>query len=86
MNKDQIVLEGIYMEMAYGLSGTGEAITKKELSLRKIAIENLLPDKDNMEVAVDSLHKGRYSSDKSPITAYKDKGKYIVADGHHRLL
>lgn len=25
MNKDQIVLEGIYMEMAYGLSGTGEA-------------------------------------------------------------
>jgi hypothetical protein len=57
-----------------------------QTSLKKIAIEKLLPDKDNMEVAVDSLHKGRYSSDKSPITAYKDKGKYIVADGHHRLL
>jgi len=57
-----------------------------QTSLKKIAIENLLPDKNNMEVAVDSLHKGQYSSDESPITAYKDKSKYIVADGHHRLL
>jgi hypothetical protein len=55
-------------------------------NLKKIAIEKLLPDKENMEVAVDSLYKGRYSSDKRPITAYKEKGKYIVADGHHRLL
>jgi hypothetical protein len=55
-------------------------------NLKKVLIEDLLPDKDNMEVAVDSLHKGNYSSDDAPITVYENEGKYIVADGHHRLL
>lgn len=52
----------------------------------KIDIERLLPDKNNMEIAVDSLHKGMYSDDKRPIDVYKSGKKYIVADGHHRLL
>jgi len=54
--------------------------------IRRVDIENLLPDKDNMEVAVDSLRKGARSEDKSPIGVYKSGRKYIVADGHHRLL
>jgi hypothetical protein len=51
-----------------------------------VDIANLLPDKDNMEVAVDSLRKGERSGDLSPIKVYKSGKKYIVADGHHRLL
>jgi hypothetical protein len=41
MNKDQIILESIYMEMAYGLSGTGEAITKKELVEHILALDKM---------------------------------------------
>ncbi len=55
-------------------------------NLKKVDIEKLLPDKDNMEVAVDSLYKGMESVDDSPIHVYKSDKKYIVADGHHRLL
>lgn len=46
----------------------------------------MLPDKKNMEVAVDSLRKGMQSPSNSPIEVYASKDKYIVADGHHRLL
>ena len=54
--------------------------------IKKIEIEDLLPDKNNMEIAVDSLRKGMYSSSTKPLDVYKSKNKYIVADGHHRLL
>ena len=57
-----------------------------QANLKKVPIEDLFPDKDNMEVAVDSLRKGHYSSDDAPIKVYENEGKYIVADGHHRLL
>lgn len=77
-NRDQILLENIYT-----ISVLSE---NKSASLKKISIEDLLPDKDNMEVAVDSLRKGMRSSDNNPISVYKNKNKYIVADGHHRLL
>jgi hypothetical protein len=52
----------------------------------EVDIENLLPHKDDMEVAVDSLSKGYYSTNKKPIQVYKSDDKFIVADGHHRLL
>jgi len=51
-----------------------------------VDIENLLPDKANMEVAIDSLRKGMRSEDTNPIKVYRSKDKYIVGDGHHRLL
>jgi hypothetical protein len=51
-----------------------------------VDIENLLPDKANMEVAIDSLRKGMRSDDTRPIDVYRSKDKYIVVDGHHRLL
>jgi hypothetical protein len=51
-----------------------------------VDIEKLLPDKANMEVAVDSLRKGMRSEDTNPIKVYRSKDKYIVGDGHHRLL
>jgi hypothetical protein len=77
-NRDQLLLTNIYTS-----SVLSESITA---AVKKISIENLLPDKDNMEVAVDSLRKGMRSSDNNPISVYKNKNKYIVADGHHRLL
>lgn len=52
----------------------------------KVDIEHLLPHKDDMEVAVHSLREGRPSADKSPIEVYQNGDKYIVANGHHRLL
>lgn len=54
--------------------------------VKQVNIENLLPDKKNMEVAVDSLRKGMQSLSNSPIEVYPSEDKYIVADGHHRLL
>jgi hypothetical protein len=57
-----------------------------ESIVKRIDIENLLPDKYNMEVAVDSLRKGMYSPSNKPIEVYASEDKYIVADGHHRLL
>jgi hypothetical protein len=48
-----------------------------------VDIEDLLPHKDDLEVAVHSLSQGRPSTDKSPINVYQNK---VVADGHHRLL
>ena len=57
-----------------------------ESIIRRVEIEHLLPDKNNMEVAVDSLRKGMQSPSKSPIEVYPSEDKYIVADGHHRLL
>jgi hypothetical protein len=52
----------------------------------RVAIEDILPDKDNMEVAVDSMRKGMYSNDTRPLEAYKIGDKYVLSDGHHRLL
>lgn len=77
-NRDQILLKNIYTSSVLSESATA--------AVKKISIENLLPDKENMEVAVDSLRKGMRSSDNNPISVYKNKNKYIVADGHHRLL
>ena len=57
-----------------------------ESIVKRVEIENLLPDKNNMEVAVDSLRKGMRSPSNSPIEVYPNEDKYIVADGHHRLL
>jgi hypothetical protein len=57
-----------------------------ESIVKRVDIENLLPDKNNMEVAVDSLRKGMQSPSNSPIEVYVSEDKYIVADGHHRLL
>ncbi len=57
-----------------------------ESIIKKVDIEDLLPDKDNMETAVDSLSKGMYSPNKRPIEVYASDDKYVVADGHHRLL
>lgn len=57
-----------------------------ESVIKKIDIEYLLPDKNNMEIAVDSLRKGMRSMDTKPIEVYQSDDKYIVADGHHRLL
>jgi len=57
-----------------------------ESIVKRVDIENLLPDKNNMEVAVDSLRKGMQSPSNSPIEVYTSEDKYIVADGHHRLL
>lgn len=59
------------------------------LTETKISIEDILPDKNNMEIAVDSIRKGMTSSDNKPLKVYKSKehkDKYILADGHHRLL
>ena len=59
------------------------------LSETKIPIEDILPDKDNMETAVDSLRKGMTSNDNKPLKVYKlknNQNKYVLADGHHRLL
>jgi hypothetical protein len=39
--KDQLILENLYLEMAYGLSGTGESITKKELIEHIIALDGM---------------------------------------------
>ena len=52
----------------------------------RVAIEDILPDKDNMETAVDSLRKGMYSNDNSPLEAYLVGDKYVLSNGHHRLL
>lgn len=41
MNRDQIILEGIYMEMAYGLSGSGEDLTTQELMDHIIALDKM---------------------------------------------
>ena len=57
-----------------------------EVIIKRVDIEYLLPDKENMEIAVDSLRKGMYSPSKNPIEVYPSEDKYIVADGHHRLL
>ena len=56
------------------------------LGVEEILINSILPDKDNMETAVDSLSKGMYSMDHKPIKVSRVGGKYVVLDGHHRLL
>ena len=38
-----------------------------ESIVKRVDIENLLPDKNNMEVAVDSLRKGMRAPSNSPI-------------------
>jgi len=63
-----------------------DTLPMNENLIKRIDIENLLPDKKNMEVAVDSLRKGMYSPSNKPIEVYASEDKYIVADGHHRLL
>lgn len=63
-----------------------DTLPMNENLIKRIDIENLLPDKENMEVAVDSLRKGMYSPSNKPIEVYASEDKYIVADGHHRLL
>ena len=73
-NADQILLENLY-----------NLILENDI-IKKVEIEELLPDKDNMEVAVDSLRKGMHSPSNKPLDVYKSEDKYIVADGHHRLL
>ena len=77
-NKDQIILEGLYVSIFESL--------KEGSHSRSVPIEDILPDKNNMEIAVDSLYKGMYSSDDKPLGVYRNKGKYILGDGHHRLL
>ena len=63
-----------------------EDIDKPKSIIKKVEVEDLLPDKNNMEIAVDSLHKGMYSDSDKPIDVYVNGDKYVVADGHHRLL
>jgi hypothetical protein len=58
----------------------------KEWLNQSVDIELLLPDKDNMELAVHSLQNGRPSNDNKPIEVYQGGDHYVVADGHHRLL
>lgn len=63
--------------------------TRDLLSEAKISIDNILPDKNNMEIAVDPLRKGMMSNDNKPLKVYKSKNhpnKYVLGDGHHRLL
>lgn len=58
-----------------------------EAQVMKVDIENLLPHKSDMEVAVHSLYNGRPSTDRSPIEVEAvGDGKYVVVNGHHRLL
>ena len=52
----------------------------------ELDIDSILPDRDNMETAVDSLSKGMYSMDRKPIKVYRVGDRYVVSDGHHRLL
>ena len=78
-NKDQILLENLYRTIF-------EINSDDESEIKKIEIEELLPDKNNMEIAVDSLRKGMYASTDKPIEVYPSDEKFIVADGHHRLL
>jgi len=41
MKNDRVILENLYMEMAYGLSGTGESITKEELIEHILALDKM---------------------------------------------
>lgn len=83
-NKDCILIYEKYISNNRCTKTFSEVIF--ESVIKKIDIEDLLPDKNNMEVAVDSLRKGMRSVDNKPIEVYKSGDKYIVADGHHRLL
>lgn len=58
----------------------------EQTSIEVVDIDDILPHKDDLEVAVDSLHKGMPSPDKRPIKLAKFNNKYILIDGHHRLL
>ena len=40
-------------------------------NILELDIDSILPDKDNMETAVDSLSKGMYSDDHRPIKVLK---------------
>jgi 8-oxo-dGTP pyrophosphatase MutT (NUDIX family) len=60
--------------------------SSKSPTTREVAIDKIWPDKNNMEVAVDSLHKGMLAQTQDPIEVYPYKNKFVVSDGHHRLL
>lgn len=79
---DTLILEKLYSDIEDGGNDNSEGKSKN----KKIEIEELLPDKNNMEIAVDSLRKGMYASTDKPIEVYSSENKYIIADGHHRLL
>lgn len=54
-----------------------------------VPIERIVPDKDNMETAVHSLHQGRESiTPDKPLKVDRIAGSRLLslADGHHRLL
>ena len=61
-------------------------IKLNEATIREIPIGRILPDKTNMEIAVDSLSRRNYSHNIEPIKLYKSGKKFVVGDGHHRLL
>jgi hypothetical protein len=54
--------------------------------VRSVPLHHLLPDKENLELAVHSLHQGRPSDDDRPVEGYAAGDAYALADGHHRLL
>ena len=83
---DKENLTDFYKNKPFGDSYKNKGKLLNESFYLKIDIEKLLPDKNNMEIAIDSLRKGMYSDNKKPIDVYKSGKKYIVADGHHRLL
>lgn len=51
-----------------------------------VPIHAILPDKENLEVAADSLHRGHRSEDTRPLEVYRVGKRFVLADGHHRLL
>ncbi len=57
-----------------------------ESAVKLVNIEELLPDKSNLEIAVDSLNRGMGTGDTAPLKVYRSGRKYVIADGHHRLL
>jgi hypothetical protein len=51
-----------------------------------VSIDDLLPSVSDLNVAVHSIRQGYEAQSHGPISVYPHGDKYIVADGHHRLL
>lgn len=52
----------------------------------QVPVEDVLPDRENLDIAADSLYHGRESQDTRPLEVYAAGDKYVLADGHHRFL
>lgn len=72
----------------YSRDDDTESEEEAEGEVKTVPIASILPDKENLEEAVQNYRDGKRTGDSRPLEVYPypAKDKYVLADGHHRLI